>query len=78
MVVIENKMEEMNKGFLSFLINKKVPAAAIPNKAMLTTRKAKWQNWITDKILINPISKSKVANDIKNMPMKSFFMLKRK
>ena len=41
-VEIENNIDERNKGFFSFLMNRNVPAAAMPNKAMLTIRKAKW------------------------------------
>ena len=38
---IENNIEEKNNGFFNFLIAKKVPEAAMPNNAMLTTIKAK-------------------------------------
>jgi len=38
---IENKIEERNKGFLNFFIVKNVPDAAMPNKAIETTIKAK-------------------------------------
>ena len=37
----ENKIEERNKGFFSFFIVKNVPEAAMPNKAIETTIKAK-------------------------------------
>ena len=68
MVERENKIDDKNKGFFNFLIVKKVPEAAIPNNAMLTTIKAKWYHCDIEKNLIKLISKAKVANDIKNIP----------
>jgi len=33
--------------------DKKVPAAPIPKRAILITRKAKWYHWATESILVN-------------------------
>ena len=67
-VEMENKTEDKDKGFLSFFIAKKVPEAAMPNNAMLTTIKAKWYHWLIEKNLIKLISKANVANEIRNIP----------
>lgn len=42
MVDKENNNDEINNGSLTFFANKKVPEAAMPNKAMLITMNAKW------------------------------------
>lgn len=65
----ENKTEDKNNGFLTFLINKNVPEAAIPNNAMLIIIKAKWYHCAIEKNLIREISNINVANEIKNNPM---------
>ena len=64
----ENDIDEINNGFFNLLIVKKVPEAAMPNKAMLTTMNAKWYHWLTEKNLIKLISKAKAANEIKKIP----------
>lgn len=38
---IENNIDDRNKGFFNLFIVKKAPEAAMPNKAILTTIKAK-------------------------------------
>ena len=64
----ENNIDDKNNGFFNFLIAKKVPEAAIPNKAILTIINAKWYHCDIEKNLIKLISKAKVAKEIKNMP----------
>ena len=64
----ENKIEDKNKGFFNFFIVKNVPEAAIPNKAIETTIKAKWYHWDIEKNLIKLISNAKVAKEIRNIP----------
>ena len=65
----ENNIDEKNKGLFIFFIAKKVPEAAIPNNAILTTINAKWYHWDIEKNLIKLISKAKVANEIKKIPI---------
>ena len=64
----ENNIDEINNGSFNFLIVKKVPEAAIPNNAILTTINAKWYHWLIEKNLIKLISKARVASEIKNIP----------
>ena len=65
----ENNIEDENNGFWIFLMNKKVPEAATPNKAMLMSIKAKWYHCAIEKNLIREISSINVANEIKNKPV---------
>ena len=65
----ENNTDEKNKGLFIFFIAKKVPEAAIPNNAILTTMNAKWYPCDMEKNLIKLISKARVANEIKNIPI---------
>ena len=64
----ENNIEEINNGFFVFFIVKKVPDAAMPNKAMLTIINAKLYHWDIEKNLIKVTSSAKVANEIKKIP----------
>jgi len=67
----ENSNEELNKMFLFsiFFIDKNVPEAAIPNKAIETTINAKWYHCIIEKSRIREISRARVAEDIMKMPV---------
>ena len=70
---IENNKEKMNNSLsISFSIileiDKKVPAAPKPSRAMLMTIKAKWYHWITENILVRETSNIKVAAEIKKIP----------
>ena len=71
---IENKIDDMNKGFFNFFTQKKVAAAAIPNIDIETIRKAKWYDCIIEKSFIKLISSINVASEIKKTPIKGFFM----
>ena len=65
----ENNVEDRHNGFLTFLTNKKVPEAAMPNKAILIIINAKWYHCDIEKNRIKEISSINVANEIKNKPI---------
>ena len=46
--------------------DKKVPAAPIPKRAILITRKAKWYHWATESILINDTCSISMAIETAN------------
>jgi hypothetical protein len=54
---------------------KKDPLAPYPIKAMLTTQKAKWYCWETEKYRVRDISKQSVAEDIRNIAASERFFI---
>jgi hypothetical protein len=50
--------------------DKKEPLAPYPSRAMLTTRKAKWCHWATERRRMMEISRVRVAAEVRKMPRK--------